>query len=171
VSEPYNAFISYSHTSDREIAIALERSSERFAKPWYRRRQLRVFRDETGLSTNPGLWTSVRSVLDQSQWLIVLASPAAAKSRWVNQEIAHFHQTHGPDRIMAVVADGEWVWDHRRGGFDMDLSTAVPTALASAFSEEPRHLDVRWVTTPEDVISATHSSVTRSPSWPPHCTG
>ena len=46
----YDAFISYSHDADPQIASALQSALHRFAKPWYRLRSLRVFRDNASLS-------------------------------------------------------------------------------------------------------------------------
>ena len=46
----YDAFISYSHAADGKLAPALENALQRFAKPWYRRRALHLFRDQTSLS-------------------------------------------------------------------------------------------------------------------------
>src|SRR5205807_10037379 len=39
----YAAFISYSHAADGRLAPAVERGLERLARPWYRRRALRIF--------------------------------------------------------------------------------------------------------------------------------
>jgi hypothetical protein len=83
----YDAFISYSHAADGQLAPALQRGLQRLAKPWNRRRALNVFRDETGLSTNPHLWSSVQAALDDSGWFILLASHEAAASEWVNKEV------------------------------------------------------------------------------------
>ncbi|MDQ3698882.1 MAG: hypothetical protein M3373_12810 [Gemmatimonadota bacterium] len=41
----YDAFISYSHALDGTLAPALQSALHRFAKPWYRLRARRVFRD------------------------------------------------------------------------------------------------------------------------------
>ena len=46
----YDAFISYSHALDGALAPALQTGLERFAKPWYRPRALRVFRPESASS-------------------------------------------------------------------------------------------------------------------------
>jgi hypothetical protein len=46
----YDAFISHSHGADHETARRLQRALQRIAKPWYRLRGMRVFRDETDLS-------------------------------------------------------------------------------------------------------------------------
>ena len=43
----YDAFVSYSHAKDKPIAAALQSAIQRLGKPWYRRRALRVFRDDT----------------------------------------------------------------------------------------------------------------------------
>ena len=51
----FDAFMSYSHAADGRLAPALQRAMQRLAKPWYRVRALRVFRDETALLANPHL--------------------------------------------------------------------------------------------------------------------
>ena len=46
----YDAFISYSHAKDKPIAARLQSTIQKLGKPWYRRRALRLFRDDTSLS-------------------------------------------------------------------------------------------------------------------------
>ena len=43
----YRAFISYSHAADGKLAPTLQAALQSFAKPWYRLRSIRVFRDKT----------------------------------------------------------------------------------------------------------------------------
>jgi hypothetical protein len=86
----YDAFISYSHAKDKPIAAALQSVVQRLGKPWYKRRALRVFRDDTSLSATPQLWPSIEQALAQSRFLILLASPEAAASPWVGKEIAYW---------------------------------------------------------------------------------
>jgi hypothetical protein len=86
----YDAFISYSHAKDKPIAAALQAVLQRLCKPWYRRRALRVFRDDTSLSATPQLWPAIEQALGQSRFLILLASPEAAASPWVGGEIAYW---------------------------------------------------------------------------------
>jgi hypothetical protein len=45
----YHAFMSYSHAADGKLAPALQSALHRFAKPWYRLRAMRIFRDKTSL--------------------------------------------------------------------------------------------------------------------------
>ena len=54
----YDGFISYSHAQDKPVAAALQTAVQRLGKPWYRRRALRIFRDDTSLSATPHLWPS-----------------------------------------------------------------------------------------------------------------
>jgi WD40 repeat protein len=139
----FDGFISYSHAADGRLAPAVQRGLHRLAKPWHRRRALWIFRDQTGLSVTPTLWTSIQQALDGSEHFVLLASPEAAASPWVNKEIRHWVATKSPGRILPVVTDGEWRWDPARGDFTED-STAVPAALRGVFAEEPLYLDLRW---------------------------
>ena len=139
----YDGFISYSHAADGKLAPSLQRGLQRLAKKWNSRRALRIFRDETGLSTNPQLWSGIESALDESSWFVLLASPAAASSEWVNKEIEHWLATKSVDRVLPVLTDGTWEWDVSSGDFTAD-SSAVPEALRGALHDEPRHLDLRW---------------------------
>src|SRR3977135_1587021 len=91
----YDAFISYSHGKDKPIAAALQSVVQKLGKPWYRRRKLRVFRDDTSLSATPGLWVLIERALGQSRYLILLASPEAASSPWVAKEVL-FWLEHKP---------------------------------------------------------------------------
>ncbi|GIE77696.1 hypothetical protein Aph02nite_36460 [Actinoplanes philippinensis] len=140
---PFDGFISYSHAADGRLAPAVQRGLHRLAKPWHRRRALWIFRDQTGLSVTPKLWTSIQDALDGSKHFVLMASPEAASSPWVNREIEHWLATKSPDRILPVVTDGEWRWDPAARDFTAD-STAVPEALRGVFAEEPLYLDLRW---------------------------
>src|SRR5688500_5199642 len=81
-------FMSYSHTADDLLALRLQHALQIFAKPWWQRRALHVFRDQASLSANPHLWSSITEALDSSKWFIVLASPGAAASPWVEREVS-----------------------------------------------------------------------------------
>jgi WD40 repeat protein len=120
----------------------LQSALQRFAKPWWQRRALRIFRDEASLSANPHLWSSITEALDRSAWFVLLMSPEAASSPWVNREVEYWLEHKGPDRIIPVLTEGEFTWDHLAGSLER-LSSAPP-ALMPAFREEPRFVDLRW---------------------------
>ncbi|MEV6490355.1 TIR domain-containing protein [Actinoplanes sp. NPDC051633] len=114
-----------------------------------------MFRDQTGLSVTPHLWTSIQKALDNSEYFVLMASPEAARSPWVNREIEHWVATKPADRILPVVTDGEWQWDPVNKDFH-ESSTSVPPALCGVFAEEPLYLDLRWARH-EQHLSLRHS--------------
>jgi hypothetical protein len=154
-AQRYTAFISYSHAVDGRLAPAVQGALHRFAKPWYRLRALRVFRDEASLSANPALWASIETALAGSEFFILLASPDAARSPWVQREVAYWCGHKPTDRLLIVVTDGEAVWDDAARDFDWDRTTALPRPLAGAFDEEPRYIDLRWARS-EEHLSLAH---------------
>jgi WD40 repeat protein len=123
------------------LAPAVQRGLQRLAKPWHRARALRVFRDESTLSAAPHLWAAIQSVLDDAAWFVLLASPEAARSEWVDRELRHWLGTHATDQLVVVLSAGSWLWDADSGGLRGD---AVPPSLTNAFENEPRHVDLSW---------------------------
>jgi WD40 repeat protein len=139
----YDAFISYAHDGDEVFAQVLQRGLQHLAKPWNRRRAMEVFRDKTSLALSPGLWPSIQNALDASRWFVLLASPEAAWSHWVGEEITHWVSGKGTDRLLVVVTDGTWAWDDGSGDLS-PASTACPPALRGVFPAEPTYLDMTW---------------------------
>ena len=80
-----DAFISYSHQLDAQIAARLQAGLQRFAKPWYKLRALRVFRDETSLAASPGCGPPSRKRFPESRWMILHGFPGIS-SVWVGSE-------------------------------------------------------------------------------------
>lgn len=142
--QQYDAFISYSHAGDGQLAPRLQSGLERYARPWWKRRVLRVFRDETGLSASPHLWSSIVEALDDARWFIVLASPEGAGSMWVGREIEHWMAHRDPHRILLAITDGTFVWDETTNDIDWQRSTAAHPVLRNVFASEPRHIDLTW---------------------------
>ncbi|HEX5097521.1 MAG TPA: TIR domain-containing protein, partial [Acidimicrobiia bacterium] len=146
----YDAFISYSHAGDGQLAPAVQSGLQRMARPWYRRRALHVFRDETGLSVNPDLWQAIRAALDDSEWFVLFASPEAAQSEWVNLEVETWLDAKPVERVLPVITGGTVEWDAARNDFTPD-SDAVPPALRGMYADQPRWLDLRWARTADDL--------------------
>ena len=113
----YMAFLSYCHR-DEEIADWLHESLEQFRVPPILVGQLTemgavpkrltpVFRDRHELVAASDLGEEIEEAIAGSRFLIVLCSPGAANSRWINEEIACFKRLHSDDRILAAIIDGE----------------------------------------------------------------
>src|SRR5512133_1618996 len=107
VRRSYKAFISYSHSADARLAPALRSALRRIAKPWYRRAPFRVFVDNSSLSANPALWQSIEAALEKSEYLLVLASTASARSEWVGRELDWWLTHRTVESMLIVVTDGE----------------------------------------------------------------
>src|ERR1043166_7815535 len=120
----YNAFISYSHAAVGKLAPAIQAALHRFAKPWYRLRALRVFRDETTLALTPELWPAIEKALGSSEYFILLASPQAAASRWVRQELEWWLTNRSPQKLLLVLTDGEIHWSDAVGDFEWEIGRA-----------------------------------------------
>ena len=140
----YDAFISYSQAADGKLAPALQEALHRFAKPWYSLRAVHVFRDTTNLSVNPHLWSSIQLALQNSEYLLLMASRTAARSRWVPKELESFLEFSTPDKVILIQTDGELVWDESAGNFDWTKTTALPELQQKIFPEEPLWIDLRW---------------------------
>jgi WD40 repeat protein len=121
----------------------LQQGLQQFARPWNQLRAVRVFRDKTGLTATPALWNSIVSSLDSSEYFLLLASPQAAQSQWVNQEVRHWLSQPRAERLLIVLTEGEIVWDQQAGRLDTERTNALPEAFQK-FSEEPLWLDLRW---------------------------
>jgi hypothetical protein len=112
----YSAFISYSRV-DVAAARRIHRALESYRLPqrlhpenqaWNpaTRRLKPVFRDHDELTAAPDLGDAIKAALAQSEFLIVLCTPASAKSDWVGREIEMFRALHGDKAILAALVDG-----------------------------------------------------------------
>lgn len=113
----YRAFISYCHR-DEQWAAWLHKSLETWRVPKrlvgkdsphgvIPARFSPIFRDRDELATATSLGETLTRALEQSQFQIVICSMAAAKSRWVNEEILTFKRLGREDRIFCLLVDGE----------------------------------------------------------------
>jgi WD40 repeat protein len=152
----YRAFMSYSRAADGALAPRVQSALHRLARPFFSPRALHVFRDQTNLAASPGLWSSIESALDRSEFFILMAAPESAASPWVRREVDHW-LTRSPAagrgeavvRFLIVLTDGEIVWDDEAGDFDWSRTDALPELLRGVFPEEPLYVDLRAARTAE----------------------
>jgi WD40 repeat protein len=145
----YDAFISYSHAVGGQLVVRVQATLQTLAKPWYRRRALRVFRDTTSLSANPELWRAIEDALGKSRFLILMLSPEAAQSPWVGREVAWWKTHRGAASSLLVLTAGTLDWNNELGDFSED--SVVPAGLRGWFEREPLWVDLRWATKEEHV--------------------
>ena len=116
---------------------------QKLGKPWYRRRALRVFRDDTSLSATPHLWPSIEQALGSSRFFLLLASPEAAASKWVNKEGSCWLDHNSIETLLLGVTDGDLAWDESVGDFTQGERFPLPPVLARRFRDEPKWVDLR----------------------------
>lgn len=143
----WDAFISYARSASTLEAQRLQTAIQTFAKPWYRLRMVRIFRDDSSMSANPALWSSIEQGLREARYLVVLLSQAAARSEYVANEIAWWLRHKDAASILLVHDDGTLAWDRQRNDFTAN-SDCVPAPLRGAFREEPRWTDLSWFDAP-----------------------
>ena len=153
----YDAFVSYSRGVSGPLAVALERGIEQFARPWNRLRACNVFRDDSSMSANPALWGTIRSALGDAERLILLVSPDAAASKWVDREVGWWIENKGVEGILLVVHEGSLAWDATTGAFTPD--SPIPPSLRGAHQEVPRWVDATW-------FGADETDPTANPRFP-----
>jgi WD40 repeat protein len=140
----YDAFLSYAHR-DQEVAAAIQKALHSIGRRLGQLRALRVFRDTTNLEANPDLWSKITTALDTSRYLIVVLSPQAAASVWVDREVSYWLEGRGREHLMLVVAEGDLRWDDTEARFEPEQSNAALPVLTAGgtLPAEPLYIDVR----------------------------
>jgi len=135
----YHAFISYSH-ADEKWGSWLHRSLETYRTPKaligkatnrgepVPERVFPIFRDREELPTSSDLGATISNALEEARYLIVICSPASARSRWVNEEIKSFKKLGRSNRILALIVEGEPNAAEGKSGVDADQE-CFPQAL------------------------------------------
>jgi tetratricopeptide (TPR) repeat protein len=122
----YDAFISYTSFRtpgegsqfDRKVAERLHRALEAYRTPRsllkmppghkpVPRRLRKVFRDRDEVHAGSNLNDSLTEALRRSRFLIVICSPRARQSQWINQEIAIFRSFGRGEQILPLLIEGE----------------------------------------------------------------
>lgn len=145
----YVAFLSYSHRNKAEtewLHKALERYhipkklvGKETPKGKVPARLIPVFRDRDELSASADLGNELRGALERSEHLIVIASPASARSTYVQEEIRYFKSLHGEQRVFALIVGGE---PYASGMPGREEEEAFPISLRFKLDSEGQVSDV-----------------------------
>jgi len=71
------------------------------------RRIGRIFRDEEELAASPHLSKDIQDALRRSTHLIIVCSPRARDSKWVNAEVDFFRSLGRSEKILTLLIEGE----------------------------------------------------------------
>ena len=164
----YDAFISYSGFRkmgeasyvDRKIAERLHKSLESYRVPRallknssgharIPRRLKKIFLDRDEVRVSSNLNDSLTEVLRRSRFLIVICSPRARQSQWINQEIAIFRSFGRGEQILPLLIEGE-------------PAEAFPEELFKAKPEN--RFPARIGSVPEELLAQPLAADIRAPS-------
>src|SRR3989442_8936718 len=108
-SHAFDIFLSYSRR-DRDFAARLEKALESYRFPKSLKtvkRNLNVFRDESDIVASDDYHRTIERQLADSAKLVVVCSPHARKSKYVEDEIRRFIENHGDQDIIPVLIRGK----------------------------------------------------------------
>jgi WD40 repeat protein len=140
--DAYDCFLSHARDPDQALAEAVQKGLAGLAKPWYRRRALRVFLDTASLSASAELEASIVEGLERSRFFVLLASPAAAGRPWVDREVTWWREHREPHTFLIADYGAHLRWDERLGDFAADAQ--IPPSLRGWFPTEPTWTDLTW---------------------------
>ena len=109
----YKAFISYRHLEpDMQAAEKLQKLLESYKPPKNlsdKKENWRIFRDVSELQSSSDLSEDIRNAIEDSEFLIVICSPAYNESKWCMQELTRFRELHGDtnENIITLLVAGE----------------------------------------------------------------
>lgn len=150
---PYAAFVSYSHKASSAFSRELCKGIRTYSRPWFRPRK--VFRDEDELVPDNELPVLIQRRLWDSEFLVLLASPDAACSVWVQDELVQWCGILGrTDRLIIVLTAGAIEVDRLSKNILWEQTDALPELLSNFMARVPLYVDARGIagekSTPND---------------------
>jgi WD40 repeat protein len=133
-----DAFVSYSR-KDRDFAVLLEKALKAYRAPkdldGAPQRHLTVFRDENDIAGGD-YYDAIERFLQRSRKLIVVCTPSARASIYVDDEIERFIRLHGAQNVVPVLLAGRpnaEATDPADAAFPQALAGALKMPLAVSF--------------------------------------
>jgi hypothetical protein len=138
----HDAFVSYSR-KDKPLAVLLERRRRRYTPPSglpVPKRRLNIFRDEEDF-TGTEYYQAVGRHLQGSRKLIIICSPNARASSFVNDEIQRFTQVHPAEDLIPVLIAGSPETTSAADDADMAFPAALCEHLELPLASDYRGFD------------------------------
>jgi WD40 repeat protein/Tfp pilus assembly protein PilF len=151
VAKKYDAFLSYKHGSILPFAQMLARSLRTYATGVFSRPR-NIFRDEDHLLPDASLPEVIHRALENSIYLVLLASPEAARSPWVERELRIWCEDLGRmNRIVILLLDGSIEVDSSGATIDWERTNAIPPVLREYLADVPFFIDLRELRSERDL--------------------
>lgn len=138
----YKAFISYKHAGLSELhAVLLEKHLKTYAKHILQP-PIKIFRDEQQLKIGANLPERIKDALNNSDYLIYLASGEAAKSIWVQDELLYWCDSlKKTDKLIIILIDGIIDIDIENKKINWENTTSIPGILKDYIESIPLYAD------------------------------
>ena len=147
----FQAFISYKHSVSGRIAAALETALRRYAKPIFRP-PISIFRDEDQMSAGVDLKASIRNALEDSDYLIYIATREAAESLYVREELEIWCSELDRQNKLIIVWQKDGLKDNPlQDSVLWEESNALPRNLEHHVQGIPIWIDLTWAASDEDL--------------------
>ena len=137
----YKAFVSYKHGTSAAFAADLESALKEYAKPLLTP-PIRIFRDEKYIVPDVDLPKLIKDSLGDSEFLLLLASPDAARSPWVRDELHHWcGELKRTTHLIVLLLEGCIAVDSSTKAIDWSRTDALPPLLSNYLTAVPFYLD------------------------------
>lgn len=145
----HDTYISYSPV-DKELAVALESALNQVNKSSLGFGANRVFADHRGIdaSFEPAPH-DVRDALKRAKYFILLASPEAQHSKFVEHELKLWLADHPIENLVIVVTEGEITFDASSGEPQYTPLSPIPEILRHDYRLPPP-IDLHWTRSVSD---------------------
>lgn len=140
----YDVFISYNHAATRSASRVLSSLLRTYGTSLFRPR--RIFRDEDHLVPGNDLPGLIVKALEASRFLALLASPEAARSVWVEDEVKRWcGELRRADRLIIVLTHGCIAIDEGTKEIDWKKTDALLQVLSEFITTVPFYIDLSWI--------------------------
>ena len=137
----YRAFICYAH-DDIIQAAALESAILKFENEELQT-PVRIFKDDSVIKLGEDLPSSIKMGLENSEYLILLASKKAAESPWVSEEVRIWcAKSQRRNKILILLLEGNIETDLNK--INWDKTDALPSILKGNLDFLPNYEKLRW---------------------------
>jgi len=147
----YKTFISYKHSDiSREKAISVEKALKKYAKPWWKPTNIKIFRDEKEMQPGDNLGASINYALENSEYLLYFASKESAQSEWVQKELFKWcGELQRADRLIIIQVADNIVTDAKEEKIIWEQTDALPSFLEEYINYIPIYEDLSWASQDE----------------------
>ena len=146
----YKAFISYKYDTSKEQVQKIDYAIRKYTTTWFKKSDIDFFIDERDASSLQPLGVEIIKGLNESEYLIYIATPEAANdSKFIAKELLYWFSHLGrKDKLLIILVDGLIEYDKSKG-FNLDSvvidwkrTNSIPKVLEKHLVYTRKHIDI-----------------------------